>query len=285
MKPKVIGYALDLAANKAGAAQGPLVLKESNYIKPLDLEWINILETSATGRQLAALEPVESLCQQLAKETQQLTQQQQHFLAIGGDHSMAMGTWNGAAAGLKDPIGLIWVDAHMDAHTMEDSESKNIHGMPVATLLGHGEKRLVEIGSKQPAIQPENLALVGIRSFETGEAKLLKELNVKIYFIEEVLERGIENVMEEAINHVLKHAKHLGISIDIDGLDPEDAPAVSTPEKGGIRADEFIQALSLVGNNPNFIGAGIAEFNPTNDQNHKTEKVMAEIIKILFLSQ
>lgn len=282
MKPQVIGYACDLAANDIGAAEGPFVLQKSEYLKPLALEWTKILETTAKERQLEAMDVVHDLCKKLALQTMHRAREAQTFLTLGGDHSCAIGTWGGAAAGLKDPVGLIWVDAHMDSNTPKTSSSKNIHGMPLAALLGYGDENLTNIGSEKPAMLPDNVVLIGIRSFEEAESNLLKMLKVKIYFMDEIEKRGIHQVMQEAIAHVTKSTCGFGISIDVDAIDPEEAPGVNTPEKNGLIAKNFLESLSLIADNLHFMGAEIAEFNPKNDQNHKTEKLIAKIIEGLF---
>ncbi|MCB1826857.1 MAG: arginase [Coxiellaceae bacterium] len=279
---ELLGYACDIAANMAGSAKGPAILQSSEYLKPLGLKWAKTLETKSKKHQLDALDDIHTLCKKLALQTMHKAREQHPFLTIGGDHSAAIGTWNGAAAGLKDPLGLIWIDAHMDSHTPKTSVSKNIHGMPLAALLGYGDEKLTHIGNEEPAIQPDNLALIGIRSFEDSEANLLKMLKVKVYYMEEIQKRGLHQVMQEAIAHVTHHAKHFGVSIDVDAINPEEAPAVSTPEKNGLIAADLIESLSLVAKNSHFIGAEIAEFNPEHDQQQKTEKLIKQLIETLF---
>lgn len=283
MKPKIFGYACDLGANQAGSAEGPLVLQKSEYLKALGLEWEKTFETKNKKHQLDALTTIQELCKKLAIQIMHRTREQQSFLTIGGDHSSAIGTWSGAAEGLKENLGLIWVDAHMDAHTTQTSRTQNIHGMPLAALLGYGDPQLTHIKSERFSLLPDNLVLIGIRSFEESEANLLKMLKVRIYFMEEVEKRGIHSVMQEAIQHVSEKTKGFGISIDIDAIDPEDAPGISTPEENGIKANDFLESLSLIAKNPHFIGAEIAEFNPKNDRDQKTEKLIAKMIQQLFL--
>ena len=282
MNVQVVGYALDTAANQAGAAEGPHVLQQSSDFQQLPITWVEILDEPKRQRGLAAIPDIKSVCEKLADHIAKLTQKKKPFLTIGGDHSSAIGTWSGAANALDGPLGLLWIDAHMDAHTPETSISKNIHGMSVATLLGHGDVSLTQILSNKPKINPENIALIGIRSFEKGETELLKKLNVKIYFMETVKQQGLQKVMESAIKHVTKNTTGFGISIDLDAIDPQDAPAVSTPAKGGLRADDFLTSLSLIAKHPHFIGAEIAEFNPRHDQDKKTEKLIQRIIRKLF---
>jgi arginase len=232
--------------------------------KPLD----NKLEI-ITGANLA-----------LAKTTQQLVKENKRFCVIGGDHSCAIGTWSGAVSALPDTseLGLIWIDAHMDAHTPETSLTGNIHGMPVASLLGYGHKQLTDLLSKQIKIKPQNICLIGIRSYEADEEKLLNDLGVKIFFNTDVEALGVEEVMRQAIAHISQSATHLGISIDLDGLDPSDAPGVGTPVDKGINGQEFCASLAILNQHKNFIGYEVVEYNPHLDIEDKTASIMNDII-------
>lgn len=282
MKPRVIGYASDIAANKKGAAQGPAVLKNSKVLRALSLEWEAILETSSQKRGLVATAATQTLCKKLASYIKQFIANKTPFLTIGGDHSSAIGTWSGAASGLNGPLGLIWIDAHMDAHTPDTSTTKNIHGMPVAVLLGHGDPALTQISSTQAKCQPENMVLIGVRSCEIEEAELLAQLNVRVYFMEEINERGLAVVLKEALKIVTTNTAGFGVSIDLDGIDPKDAPDVTIRVEDGIRAQDLLENLSPIAKHPDFIGAEIAEFFPGNDKNQKTEKLIAGLIQKLF---
>ncbi len=282
----VTRYANGNAANNPGCGKGPLTLRASPFIESLHLplKWQPEISTDDQSRGLAAIDTVCELNQQLAKIVFNSVQSQQKFLTLGGDHSCAIGTWSGAASalGADESLGLIWLDAHMDSHTFETTPSNNIHGMPLAALLGYGEPAITQIQMDKPKLNPEHLVLIGIRSYEPGEAELLKKLNVKIYFIEEIIERGLQPIIEEAIAIVTAHTKGFGISVDLDGFDPKQAPAVGAPAENGLSPAEFLTHLPIIAQNPDFIGAEIAEFNPSLDVNHKTEKLVADIIQQLF---
>ena len=282
MKPQLIGYACDIAANIPGAAKGPVVLKNSDHVKALSLNWLKSIRPDEAGSATSKTTTVRQLCQQLAATTATLTHDHQPFLTIGGDHSCAIGTWQGAASQLAGDLGLIWVDAHMDAHTPDSSLTHNIHGMPIATLLGYGHATLSHLCRQAPALNPKHLALIGIRSYKPAEIALLESLAVKIYFIDEIQTRGIAEVLQEAIEHVTQDSAGFGISIDIDAINPEEAPGVSTPEKNGIHAPDFLQSLPMIADQPGFIGAEIAEFNPDHDIDGKTERLIASMIQQLF---
>lgn len=288
-KLQLLGYASGIAGADSGSSQGPFVLKESSYFSicknnGIVLNWLEILQPESG---LSKVEIVEQLCSKLAASTANLVKDNQFFTAFGGDHSCAIGTWGGAALALRNQgqLGLIWVDAHMDSHTPETSPSGNIHGMPVACLLGCGLPALVNIASFAPKIQPEHLCLIGVRSYESGEADLLKKLNVRIFYMEEVRQRGMKAVMQEALQIVKKGTAGFGISIDIDSIDPEDAPATGVAEPNGIPANALHDALTLLNNEPSLVGVEIAEFDPHRDKDHKTEKLIPRLINAIILGK
>ena len=198
-----------------------------------------------------------------------------HFpVVIGGDHSIAIGTWNGVAKAKKNPLGLIWIDAHMDGHTNETTPSGAYHGMPLAALLGHGEKEIAQLLRPEPVLLPENVVLIGVRAYEEGEALLLEKLGVRIYFIEEVKERGLFRVVQEAIDRI--KTPHLGLSIDLDAIDPEEAPGVGSPEANGLSSDELIKALSLF--EERVEAFELVEYNPERDIKFKTREIAYKIL-------
>ena len=282
----VIGYAYGNAAGNPGCEDGPHALQLSEFIEnsPVSLEWSSFLATDDQKQGDAALTSVRKLCLQLADFTLNQILTQQRFLVFGGDHSSAIGTWSGAATALtgQGGLGLIWFDAHMDSHTVHTTPSHNIHGMPLAVLLGHGEPELIDLMSPAPKLLPQNAVLIGVRSYESGEAKLLQNLGVKIYFMDEVEQKGMQQVMQEAIALVSHTSSGFGISIDLDGIDPNDAPGVGSPEQAGVHADDFLLSLTQLPHQPKFIGAEIAEFNPNLDKDKKTEKIASDIITVLF---
>jgi len=239
------------------------------------LQWQAMLKPQANLPKLAA---ISEECKKLATHVSELVAKNQFFTVLGGDHSCAIGTWSGVHAALKNNVGLIWFDAHMDSHTPETTLTGNIHGMPLACLLGHGELLLTNILTTGPQIRPEHVCLIGIRSFEQGEADLLKQLNVRIFFIDEVKERGLAAVMQDALAIVTKDTAGFGISLDLDSVDPEDAPGTGTPELNGISGKELCQALQRLSQHPKLLGLEIAEFDPHRDKNHVTEKLIVNLL-------
>lgn len=221
--------------------------------------------------------------QQLGKALEQQIEAKQFCVVLGGDHAMAIGTWSGTLAALKanQAFGLLWVDAHMDAHTPETTPSHAIHGMPLAVLLGHGEPGLVNLMNAGPKLSPKHVVLFGIRSFEPEEAALLASLKVRIYFMEEIRDRGVDLCLQEAIEIINQAPKGFGISLDLDAFDPLEAPGVGSPEPHGLFSDGFVPALKNAFSHPNFKALEIAEYNPTRDINQKTLKLTQKILSLL----
>jgi arginase len=282
----LLGYACGVASADPGTAEGPLVLQNSAYLAELsqrfDLRWEPLVK-SLKGHTETKLTATAAACSDLAKLTARVVREGLFFNVFGGDHSSAIGTWSGVANAKRDEgdIGLIWVDAHMDSHVPETSSTGNIHGMPVACLLGYGSKSLTEIMDSQPKLKPENLCLIGIRSYEPGEAALLKKLNVKVFFMDDINSRGLNAIMAEAIAIVTKNTIGYGISIDIDSMDPEDAPGTGVAEANGIRADDLCAALTLLQNDARLLGAEIVEFDPRRDRDQITEKLIPRIMEAI----
>jgi len=200
------------------------------------------------------------------------------FLVIGGDHSCAMGIWSGVLQSLKHQrdFGLIWLDAHMDAHTFFTSPTQNIHGMPIAALLGTTDKQLAHLYPGNKFIKPENLVLMGIRSFEAQEYKLLKTRGIKMVFSDSINDFS-QNLLSVVQQLSLK-TEVIGISIDLDFVEPLEAPGVATPVAHGIKAQELINALKLISHMPKIAGLEISEFYPQGDKKNKTLELMKKII-------
>lgn len=227
-------------------------------------------------------EKLAQLNKSISQFTEYWVQENRHFLIVGGDHSCAMGTWGGVLNGLKQPdkFGLLWLDAHMDAHTYVTSPSGNVHGMPVAALLGKADPKLAKLYPSSNAIKPENLILIGVRSYEDEEYALLKQAGVEVFFTHLINE--LSQVLLKALDKLDHSCNTIGISIDLDVIDPEDAPGVETPVQNGISAEELLTALSLLNRHPKVCGLEISEYNPENDRENKTLHLMKSIIETFY---
>ena len=293
MKKKIelclIGCASGLAGADTNSGNGPLVIQNSSFWQALKNDEMQVRwEVMLTPKLSISLDDaLKDLYQQLAKKVSNMVKQEMRACVVGGDHSCAIGTWSGVydAVHQKGDIGLIWVDAHMDSHTPETSESGRIHGMPLACLLGYGFTSLTNILHTAPKIKPENLCLIGVRSFEPGEAEFLKRLNVRIYDMEEVRQRGFEVVMNEAMQVVSEKTIGYGLSIDLDGIDPKEAPGVDVPEPNGIHVHDLIAGVRQLANDPRLLLTEIVEFDPQRDIDRKTEKIFVDLLKTLAMNE
>ena len=280
----LIGFASGIAANNPGCGKGPLHMQNSTCLQTLNISWQDLLQVRENKQGLDALPAIADIDTRLAEHISSLVQKQQAFAVIGGDHSSAVGTWSGVYSAIqsKGELGLIWIDAHMDSHTPETTPSGNIHGMPLAALLGYGPQALCYILEKKPKIKPQNVCLIGVRSYESGEYELLKRLGVRIFFMDEIKQQGMEKVMQNAITLATQNTAGFGLSIDLDAMDPEDAPGVGCPESDGIKAAEFCKSLRQLRKQPSLLGLEIAEFNPNLDQQQKTEHLICEILETVW---
>ncbi len=206
-------------------------------------------------------------------------------LVVGGDHSCGIGTWSGVHQGIwrDGAMGLIWIDAHMDSHTPDTTPTGALHGMPLATLLGYGDPSLVKLGGIQAKLAARHVCLIGVRSFEPGEAELIKRLGVRVFFADEVQSRGTHAVMAEALAIVQSGTVGFGVSIDLDAVDPEDAPGVGSPESGGLRGDDLVAALAVVAGDARLLGLEIAEYNPFLDVNGATRELTLRLAAAALL--
>ena len=232
----------------------------------------------------ARLEAVAHMASDVSQAVEQAVQSGAQPLVLGGDHSIAAGTWSGAANALGPGgrLGLIWLDAHMDAHVPETTPSGNWHGMPVAHLLGHGVPELTGLSRYGPALHPENICLIGVRSYEPGEARLLERLGVRVIAAEEVARRGFDACFAEALAIACHRTDGFGVSIDLDVFDPVDAPGVGSPVAGGLRPAPVLRTLDGLSNATGFLGLEIAEYNPARDRSGKTARLANDLVGAVF---
>lgn len=284
---ELVGYASGVAGNNPDCALGPwYVYYHPELFQSLSVQvnWHTLLPSTAIGSGKAVVSAVEHGLQQLADAVLPLARAQKPICVIGGDHSCGIATWSAVAHAnrARGDIGLIWIDAHMDSHTPETSGSQNIHGMPVAHLLGEGLPSLAQLLDSDAKIKPENLCLIGIRSYQKGEADLLARLGVKIYFMEEVIQRGIQVVLLEAQQHVSRHTCGVGISIDLDAMDPMDAPGVGYREPGGIAGDSLVSGLHELAQRHEFLALEVTEYNPLLDDHGKTARLLVALLHAVY---
>ncbi len=200
---------------------------------------------------------------------------------LGGDHSIAVGTWSAVRNHINQDFGLIWLDAHLDAHTPQTSPSQARHGMPLAVLMGYGDSELVTLGSELPKLKPENLVIIGARSFENGEHELLKRLNVRVMYSDEVNARGFEVCFNEALAIATANNRPFGISFDIDGFDASLVPGTGTPEPNGFDEESVLKSMANILNHDKLVAFELVEYNPALDQDNKTLKLIWKLVSTL----
>ncbi|MCS5710063.1 arginase family protein [Candidatus Berkiella aquae] len=281
----LIGAKLGWGAQNHLTQQGPEVFKD--FATMPKISWRSMLSPSVSYENNLKLnyperlQQVYGLCEKLASEVQQTIASKHYPLVIGGDHAMAIGTWSGAVHALaaSQAFGLIWIDAHMDSHTPQTTPSMAIHGMPLAVLMGYGESALTHLAGPSPKLNPRHVVLIGVRSFEQGEAALLKELNVTVYYMDDVKKLGVKTVFEKALQQVTQGTKAFGVSVDLDAFDPALAPGVGTPEPDGLPTKEVLAALKEISSHPLFCALEIAELNPNKDSDNKTLILTQNIVE------
>ena len=229
-------------------------------------------EPNERRKQLA----VSKLCGLLASAVADSLRRGRLPCVLGGDHSCAGGTWAGVARSLRGELGLIWIDAHMDSHTPGTSHSGRLHGMPLAWLLGQDDDPLYGLASG--VVEPEHVALIGVRSFEPEEEERLARLGVRVFHIEEVRGRGLGAVFADALAIATAGTAGFGISIDLDVVTPEEAPGVGTPVPGGITGRELAEALRRIGGRPDLLALELVEYAPRLDPDRRSARVAIETL-------
>ena len=245
-----------------------------------------IPETQASGDpHLKYLKEIKDVCERLRDCVYDARKKGQIPLVLGGDHSIAMGTIAGLAKyhhERKEKIGLVWFDAHADCNTAETSPSGNIHGMPLAAVLGLGAPSLVNLAGFSPMVDGAKAALVGIRDVDVAERANIKAGGVGSFTMRDIDERGMRAVMEEAIRRATSGTVGIHVSFDADGMDPDYAPGVGTPSPGGLSYREAHLAMEMLADTGKVISAEFVEVNPVLDHQNGTAKLAVGLLASLF---
>jgi arginase len=276
-----VAIACGAGARDPGCKDGPAAFRRhwERSERAAQLAWVPTPENLCSD-DAAPLDAVARTSRWLADTTFQLTESGKPFLAIGGDHSLAVGTWSGVARAMRDsgPLGLVWIDAHMDMHTPETTHSGAINGMPVAALLGYGSSKLTALAGGRPALAPEHICLVGARSFEPEEVVFAKRHGVRVIGMDEVARRGVADALAEAHAIATNGTAGYGVSLDLDAFDPIEAPGVGTPEGGGIRARDFLGAWERLAHDGACRAIEFVEFNPHRDEAGRTGELLSTLV-------
>ena len=205
----------------------------------------------------------------------------QSFVAVGGDHASAMGIWSGTAS--HAPHGLLWIDAHLDAHNYDTTYTGNLHGMPVAALLGHRDRRLEAIYGSSISLDPARFVIMGVRSTEDEEWLLMARLGIRVYTMKAIRSGGgFAALLPRAIEQVSPRGEPFGVSVDLDAVDPADAPAVCTRVGGGVSGSDLVAAFGILNGDDRLLGLEIAEFTPERDVEQRTERLIAGMITAVY---
>lgn len=289
----IIGVPMDLGQNRRGVDMGPSAIRYAGVVERLeqlkyDIDDLGDVEIPRPNRKetqiednLRNLKEVTLGNERLAKAVDEVIESGRFPLVLGGDHSIAMGTLAGVAKHYKN-LGVIWYDAHGDLNTGDTSPSGNIHGMPLAVSLGLGNEKLTGIHGYQPKIRPENVVIIGARSLDDGERELIKEKGIKVYSMHEVDRMGMTKVITETIQYLKDRTDGIHLSLDLDGLDPHDAPGVGTPVIGGLSYRESHLAMEMLAEADVVTSAEFVEVNPILDDKNKTASVAVGLMGSLF---
>ncbi|WP_432362031.1 arginase [Sporosarcina sp. UB5] len=289
----LIGVPLDYGQSRRGVDMGPSAMRYAGAINRLtaightvedegDVQVKAIEQKNREVTNLKNLEEVVQATSELANRVAEVVKNGNFPLVLGGDHSIAIGTIAGLSSKYNN-LGVIWYDAHADMNTAETSPSGNIHGMPLAVLMGLGHEKLVNIFKEGPKLKPENIVIIGARSVDPGERNLIKELGIKVFTMHELDRDGMTTVMNEAIAYLqAKNVDGVHLSLDLDGLDPLYTPGVGTPVQGGISYRESHLAMEMLQDSGMITSAEFVEVNPILDEKNKTADVAVALMGSLF---
>jgi arginase len=290
----LIGAPTDIGAGHRGASMGPEALRVAGIAEALRSRGLQVLDRgNLSGPHNPWLPPVDGyrhLAEVVAWNRAVMEAMRAELdagtlpILLGGDHCLGVGSITAVAAHCRArgrKLRILWLDAHADFNTSELTPSGNIHGMPVACLCGIGPEALVQLGGSAPAIQPETIRQIGIRSVDPGERKLVHEVGLDIYDMRYIDEIGIRRVMEEALEG-LDEDTHLHVSFDVDFLDPTIAPGVGTTVRGGPNYRESQLVMEMIADTGRLASLDIFELNPAFDKKNQTAKLAVDLVESLF---
>jgi arginase len=286
-KVTIIGAALDLGAGRRGVDMGPSAIRYAGLdgrLADLGYEYLDrgnvgtaVAEAlSVVDERARFLPQIKETCGQIAELVAEAARDGSIPVVLGGDHSVALGTLGGLYE-VQGPGGVIWIDAHGDLNSPETSPSGNVHGMVLAAALGLAGDRFRGDGWSLPAVAPDRVALVGVRSLDEGERDLLKELDALVYTMSDVDRLGVETAVREALAHVAGPG-FVHVSLDMDAVDPDVAPGVGTPVRGGLSYREAHLVLELIAESGLPTSLDVVEVNPILDRENETGELAVELV-------
>ena len=288
---RILGVPLDLGQSRRGVDMGPSAVRVAGLEAKLEALGhvvedggnvaVAIPEQKKEGDPKAKyLKEIVSTCTKHADMVLKTLESGKVPLVLGGDHSVAAGTVAGVAEFYRrqeKKVGLIWIDAHADINTPETSPSGNVHGMPLAAILGLGPAELANIYNFSPKVRPENCVLVGVRDIDAREKENIRETGIEVYTMRDIDERGMRTVIEEALRVAGRGTAGYHVSLDMDWIDPEDAPGVGTPVRGGASYREAHLAMEIIADHGRMTSFEIVEVNPVIDEHNRTAALAVEL--------
>jgi arginase len=288
----ILGAPLDLGAGRRGVDMGPSALRLAGLNGRLaslgyeveDLGNVSVAqpESTPTGAENAKYLPqIAKSCAKLAAMVESVISAGRFPLLLGGDHSIAAGTVAGVSHYYRqrgEKLGLIWIDAHADMNTPESSPSGNVHGMPLACCIGQGPRELTEIFDYSPKVEGANVALIGVRDVDQSEREVVRASGVTAFTMRDIDERGLRNVMEQAVAIALNGTTGFHLSLDMDSVDPDEAPGVGTPVRGGMTYREAHLAMETICDCGRMLSMEIVEVNPVLDSANRTALLGVELV-------
>lgn len=286
---RIIGVPMDLGQSQRGVDLGPGAVRYAGLsarLKALgyrvedagNLE-VPVRDSLPGGPECRFLPAIKRVCEAAYQAGRKAVEDGFIPLFLGGDHSIAIGTIGGITH--REPTGVLWVDAHGDFNTPNSSPSGDIHGMPLATLLGRGFPELVDIGRTGAKLNAEEIVIIGIRALDRAERLRLKQSHMTVYTMRDIDERGMGAVTREALG-ALTHCRRLHVSLDVDVLDPHEAPGVGTPVPGGLTYREAQLLMEIVADSGRVASLDVVEINPILDHTNNTARMAVELTASLF---
>jgi arginase len=291
-KVRIIGVPMDLGASRRGVDMGPSALRVAGLqtrLKQLghqveDIGNISVKqpeEMSYGEKRAKYLDEIAETCKDLGEAIEKSLGEGYFPLVLGGDHSIAAGAAAGVASFFrkeKKDIGYIWLDAHGDMNTPESSPSGNVHGMPLASIMGYGPPELTELMGFKPKAEPGNIVIVGARDLDAQERKIVKKSGIHVFTMRDIDERGMREVMSDALKYAMDDTGGIAVSLDMDFVDPSDAPGVGTPVRGGVTYREAHLAMEMIADSDSMASLEVVEINPVIDEHNRTALLGVELI-------
>ena len=297
---RILGVPLDLGQSRRGVDMGPSAVRVAGLEARLEALGhvvedggniaVAIAEQKKSGDPHAKyLKEITATCSKHAETVFKTLEAGKFPLVLGGDHSVAAGTMAGVAEFFRQQrrvqeqkVGLIWIDAHADINTPETSPSGNVHGMPLAAIMGLGPAELADIYGFKPKVHAENCVVVGVRDVDIREKENIKETGIEVYTMRDIDERGMRTVIEEALRIAGRGTAGYHVSLDMDWIDPEDAPGVGTPVRGGASYREAHLAMEIIADHGRMTSFEIVEVNPVIDEHNRTADLAVELTLSAF---